>query len=84
MPEMRTTLLRLLSPAAMVMDERGTFKSMEKKRIQASFARPSIAGAVSSSFNASPTMPEMRSRLALGWTLTRKVTPFVCRTMGIK
>jgi hypothetical protein len=48
------------------MEERGTFKSFEKKLIQASFALPSIGGAVISSLSASPSNPEIRSRFAFG------------------
>src|SRR3954466_8019588 len=83
-PVTRITLLRLLTPAAMVTDARGTFKRSEKKRIQASFPRPSTGTALSSNFNASPRMPEIWFRRALGWTLTANVTPFACCLRGIK
>jgi hypothetical protein len=66
---------RLLVPAAMVTEERGTFKKSEKNRMQASLARPSVGGAVSSSFKLSPTCPQMRSRLPRGCTFTANDTP---------
>ena len=46
-----------LSPAAMVTDERGTFKSMAKKSTQASLAFPSTGGAARATFSASPISP---------------------------
>lgn len=66
MPTTRIIFFRLLMPAAMVTDERGTFKNSAKKRMQASLALPSTGGEVSSTFRESPTIPEMRSRRALG------------------
>ena len=83
-PATRITLLRLLCPAAIVTDERGTFKSSAKNATHASFARPSIGGAVSATFSASPTSPTMAFFFARGCTLTDKVAPVgVSRTVII-
>ena len=67
----------------MVTDERGTFKNSAKKAMQASLARPSMGGAVSASFSASPTSPVMAFFLARGCTLTWKVAPDGVSRMGI-
>jgi len=69
------TLFRLVWPDAMVTEDRGTFKSLAKNSMQASFALPSTGGAVSASLSASPISPLMASFLARGWTLTAKVAP---------
>ena len=61
------TLFRLLWPAAIVTDERGTFKSFAKKSMQASFALPSTGGAVNETLSASPTLPFTAFFLARGW-----------------
>src|SRR6266446_8356719 len=74
-PATRITLFRLLWPAAIVTDERGTFKSFAKKSMQASLALPSTGGAVSESLSASPTCPVIAFFFARGCTLTAKVTP---------
>jgi len=65
-PLTRISLLRLLSPAAMVTEERGTFKKSAKNATQASLARPSIGGAVRASFSVSPISPVMAFFLARG------------------
>jgi hypothetical protein len=44
--------------------------------MQASFARPSIGGAVSESLSASPISPVMALLLARAWTRTLKDTKF--------
>jgi hypothetical protein len=54
MPAIRIALLRLLWPAAIVTEERGTFKSFAKKSMQASLALPSTGGTVRDSFSADP------------------------------
>src|SRR5579864_2133751 len=77
------TLFRLVSPDAMVMEERGTSKRFAKNSIQASFARPSTGGAVKANFIASPTSPIMAFLLARGWTLTAKLTPAAVSRIGI-
>jgi hypothetical protein len=69
------TLLRLLWPAAMVIEERGTSKSFAKNCTQASLARPSIGGAVSATLRAPPTSPVMAFFFARELTLTAKVAP---------
>jgi hypothetical protein len=74
-PATRITFRRLLSPDAMVTDERGTSKKFAKNSMQASFARPSIGGAVKDNLRASPISPVMAFFLARGWTFTAKVTP---------
>ena len=74
-PATRITLFRLVSPAAIVTEERGRFKSFAKKSMQASLALPSTGGAVRASFIASPTSPVMAFFFARGWTLTAKVAP---------
>jgi hypothetical protein len=50
----------------MVTEDRGTFKRFEKKSMQASLARPSTGGAVSETFNTSPTSPVTAFFLARG------------------
>src|SRR5579884_3756729 len=84
MPDTRITLRRPLSPAAMVMEERGTFKNFAKNSIHASLARPSTGGAVSDSLSASPTPPVIASFFARGCTFTAKLTPAADSVMGIK
>src|SRR5713226_233681 len=74
-PATRITLFRLVWPAAIVMEERGRFKSFAKNSMQASLAFPSTGGAVSESFSASPTSPVIAFFLARGWILTAKVAP---------
>src|SRR5580704_17740822 len=74
-PATRMTLFRLVSPDAMVTEERGTSKSFAKNSMQASLARPSTGGAIKASFSASPTTPVMAFFLARGWTFTAKDTP---------
>jgi hypothetical protein len=56
--------------AAIVTDDRGTFKNFAKKAMQASFARPSTGGAASASFMALPIVPVMAFLRARGWTFT--------------
>ncbi len=82
-PATRITLFRLVSPDAMVTEERGTSKRFAKNSIQASFARPSTGGAVKASFSASPNSPVMAFFLARGWTLIAKVTPTAVSRIGI-
>jgi hypothetical protein len=65
-PNTRITFRRLASPLAMVTEDRGTFKSFAKNSMHASLARPSIGGAVSEIFSASPTMPVIAFFLARG------------------
>lgn len=74
-PVTRITFLRLVSPDAMVTEERGTSKRFAKNSMQALFALPSSGGAVRASFSASPTSPVMAFFLARGCTLIAKVTP---------
>src|ERR1019366_2720568 len=74
-PATRITLFRLVWPAAIVTEERGTFKRFAKNSMQASLALPSAGGAVRESFRASPTSPVMAFFFARGWTLTAKVAP---------
>src|SRR5271156_6738760 len=69
------TLFRLVWPAAIVTEERGSFKSFAKNSMQAWLALPSIGGAVRESFSASPTSPVMAFFFARGWTLTAKIVP---------
>src|SRR3954453_20782464 len=68
-PLTRMTFLRLDCPAAIVTEERDTFKSFAKKATQASLARPLTGGVVSESLSASPTSPVMASFFARGCTL---------------
>src|SRR5271166_101162 len=82
-PLTRIILFRLLSPAAIVTDDRGTFKTSARNAIQASLARPSIGGAVSATFSASPTSPVMAFFFARGCALTWKVAPDGVLRMGI-
>src|SRR5580698_1322389 len=74
-PNTRITLFRLVWPAAIVTEERDTFKSFAKKSIQAALALPPTGGAVRDSLRASPTVPVMAFFLARGWILTAKVIP---------
>src|ERR1700690_915180 len=74
-PATRITLFRLLWPAAIVTEERGTFKSSAKNSMQAWLALPSTGGAVRATFNAPPTSPVTPFFFARGCTLTAKVTP---------
>src|SRR5712692_3897115 len=74
-PATRITLFRLVWPAAIVTDERGTFKSFAKNSMQASLALPSTGGAVSATLRASPIWPVIAFFFARGWTLTAKLTP---------
>src|SRR6185369_13890982 len=86
-PATRITLLRLFLPAAIVIEERWTFKSFAKNSMQASLARPSRGGAVSATFSESPISPVIASFFARGWTLMAKTAPSaVSRTwnMGIE
>jgi len=83
MPLTRISLFRLVSPAAIVTDERGTFKNSARNAMQASLARPSSGGAVSASFTASPTVPVMAFLFARGCTLSRKVAPDGVSRIGI-
>src|SRR5712692_37010 len=82
-PSTRIIFFRLVSPDAMVTEERGAFKRFAKNSMQASFARPSTGGAVRDSFRASPSSPVMAFFLARGWTLTAKVTPAAVSWIGI-
>ena len=85
-PWTRTTFSRLRSPLAMVTEERGTFKDLEKYSTQARLAAPSTGGAVSASLSAPPTSPVMEFFLARGWTFTGKemLSQFsVTETMGL-
>ena len=74
------TLFRLVSPDAMVTEERGTSKRFAKNSMQASLARPSTGGAVKASFSASPIVPVMAFFLARGCTLTAKAN--ACRRIA--
>jgi len=65
-PSTRITLFRLLWPAAILTDDRGTFKSLAKKSMQASLAFPSTGGAVSETLSASPTSPVIALFFARG------------------
>lgn len=51
-PEIRITLLRLPGLAAMVTDERGTFKRLAKKRVQAVWESTTLTEDGSSDANA--------------------------------
>src|SRR5580704_10435658 len=82
-PVTRIILCRLVSPDAMVTEERETSKRFAKNSMQASFARPSIGGAVKASLKASPTSPVIAFLLARGCTLTAKVTPADESRIGI-
>jgi len=62
----------------MVTDERGTFKTLAKNLIQASFALPLTGGAVRQSLSASPSTPAIASFLARACTFTSKVTAPSC------
>src|ERR1700678_691881 len=74
-PATQITLIRLARPAAIVTDERDTFKSFAKKSMQAWLALPSAGGAMRDSFRASPSSPVRAFFFARGWTLTAKLTP---------
>src|ERR1700727_2956000 len=74
-PTARITLFRLVSPAAIVTEERGRFKSFAKRSIQAALALPLVGEAVREIFSASPISPVIAFFLARGWTLTAKVVP---------
>jgi len=74
-PTTRMIFARLLSPEAMVTEDRGSFKSFAKNSMQASLARPSTGGAVRLTLRASPTSPVTAFFFARGWTLTANVTP---------
>jgi len=76
-------LLRLFWPAAILTEERGTFKRFAKKSMQAWLAFPATGGAVSETFSAYPTSPVMALFLARGWTLMAKVAPAGVLWMGI-
>ncbi len=82
-PATRITLLRLVWPDAMVTEERGTFKSFAKKSMQTALALPSMGGAVSATFSASPVSPVMALFVARGCTLTAKLTPASVCCIGI-
>ncbi len=82
-PLTRITLFRLLSPAAIVTDECGTFKTSARNSMQAWLARPSTGGAVKASFSASPTSPVMAFFFARGCTFTWNVAPDEVSRMGI-
>src|SRR5580698_1255421 len=82
-PATRIILCRLVSPDAMVTEERGTSKRFAKNSMQASFARPSIGGGVKATFKASPTSPVIAFLLARGCTFTAKVTPADESRIGI-
>jgi len=81
-PKTRMILFRLFWPAAILIEDRGTFKTFAKNSIQASFARPSKAGAVSDTFSTSPTSPVMPFFFARGWTLTAKLAPSAMSCTG--
>src|ERR1700678_206440 len=76
-PMTRITLLRLLWPAAILMEDRGTFKIFARNSTQASFALLSIGGAVRETLSASPAVPVMAFFFARGCTFTANVTPFL-------
>jgi hypothetical protein len=82
-PVTRIIFLRLVSPDAMVTEERGTSKRFAKNLMQASLARPSIGGAVKANFNASPSSPMTAFFLARGCTLTAKLRPAGVWRIGI-
>jgi hypothetical protein len=82
-PATRTTLFRLVNPAAILTDALGTFKSPAKNSTHASFAFPSTGGAVRETFNASPTSPVIAFFLARGCTRTANVTPSACSRIEI-
>src|SRR3954468_9094662 len=65
-PATRITFRRLVSPAAIVTDERATFKSLARNSMHDSLARPSIGGEVRDSLSASPSSPETAFFLARG------------------
>jgi hypothetical protein len=71
----RMTLFLLLWPEAMVTEDRGTFKSLAKNSMHASFARPSMGGVVKETLRASPISPVMAFFFARGRTFTAKLTP---------
>src|SRR5579864_320417 len=74
-PAIRTILFRLVSPLAMVTDERGIANKSAKNSITAWLALPSTGGALSASLSASPTVPVMAFLRARGCPFTEKVTP---------
>src|SRR5438552_13143405 len=74
---------RLVSPLAMVTDERGILKISAKNSTTARLALPSTGGAVRASFSASPTAPVMAFLRARGCTFTLKLTPAAASRIGI-
>jgi len=65
------------------MEDRGRFKSSARNAMQASLARPSMGGAMSEIFSASPNSPVIAFFFARGWMRTAKVTPEVLPRMAI-
>src|SRR5215467_9531985 len=82
-PAILTTLFLLVSPLAMVTEDRGISNNSAKNSITAWLARPSTGGAVRASFNASPITPVMAFLRARGWTLTENDIPFEDSVIGI-
>lgn len=83
-PKTRMTLFRPLWPAAILTDDRGTFKRLAKNSTHASLAFPSTGGAVSDTLSASPTSPVIAFFFARGCTFTRNVAPPLLSCMAIK
>jgi hypothetical protein len=65
-PTTRMTFVRLVSPEAMVTEDRGTFKSFAKNSMHAALALPSIGGAVREIITVSPSSPVMAFFFARG------------------
>src|SRR5882724_2738013 len=82
-PAIRTTLFRLVSPLAMVTEERGIANNSAKNSITAWLALPSMGGAVIASFSAALTTPVMAFLRARGRTFVANVIPLALSWMGI-
>src|SRR6476646_8281156 len=82
-PAIRTVLFRLVSPLAMVTEERGIANKSAKNSITAWLALPSTGGAVSASLSASPTTPVIAFLRARGWTFTEMPIPLAVSCRGI-
>src|SRR6476660_9779852 len=82
-PAIRTILFRLVSPLAMVTEERGIANKSAKNSITAWLALPSTGGAVSANLRASPTAPVIAFLRARGWTFTANVIPLALSWMEI-
>src|SRR5215469_11109078 len=67
-PLMRTTLFRLVWPAAMLNELFGSFNNFARRSMQAALALPSTGGAVTATFSAPSLSPMIPGRLACGRT----------------